>query len=256
MDNIEAEIRNNLYEFYDCVAQICGIYSEKQDCWSIIRNIPKVWPRIIYRVDNEIVDQKSSVIFSEKVKSGSYPELLISEDENIQQIDPFLRMLGFYPFSAWKGMALTNRFNIVSPQLPETVQIVRCESSDDIEQWMQIVTSELITPVQFDKVLLESLIDQSGVEVYLLKYNGVGVSTILVFNSETSTGLYFIATQKSAQRQGFAKLLVQQILSQNTRKSKLPVILHATKTGEVLYSKLGFLPFNQFFLYRYLNTNL
>lgn len=256
MDNIEVEIRNNLYEFYDCVAQNCGIYSEKQDCWSVIRNIPKVWPRIIYRVNTEILEQKSSIIFAEKVKSGYFPELLISGDENIQQIDPFFRTLGFYPFSAWKGMALNNMGEIVSPQLPETVQIVRCESSDDIEQWIQIVTSELIAPVQFDKVLLESLIDQSRVEVYLLKYNGKGVSTMLVFNSETSTGLYFIATQKSAQRQGFAKLLVQQILSQIARKSKLPVILHATKTGEALYSKLGFLPFNQFFLYRYINASL
>ncbi|MDO9613151.1 MAG: GNAT family N-acetyltransferase [Bacteroidota bacterium] len=256
MDNIEVEIRNNLYEFYDCVAQNCGIYSEKQDHWSVIKNIPKVWPRIIYRINTEIVEQKTSVIFSEKVKSGSYPELLITEDENIQQVDPFFRTLGFYPFSAWKGMALTNSFDIVSPQLPETVKIVRCESSDDIEQWIQIVTSELIAPVQFDKVLLRNLIDQSGIEVYLLKYNGKGVSTMLVFNSTTSIGLYFIATQKTAQRQGFAKLLVQQILSQNPQKSKLPVILHATKNGEALYSKLGFLPFNQFFLYRYLNANL
>ncbi|MDP2115633.1 MAG: GNAT family N-acetyltransferase [Bacteroidota bacterium] len=256
MDNIEVEIRNNLYEFYDCVAQNCGIYSEKQDHWSVIKNIPKVWPRIIYRINTEIVEQKSSLIFAEKIKSGSYPELLIAGDENIQQIDPFLRMLGFCPFSAWKGMALTNSFDIVSPQLPETVKIVRCESSDDIEQWIQIVTSELIAPVQFDKVLLENLIDHSGVEVYMLKCNGSGVSTILVFNSATSTGLYFIATQKTAQRQGFAKLLVQQIIAQDARKSKLPVILHATKNGEALYSKLGFLPYNQFFLYRYLNANL
>ncbi|MDP3431339.1 MAG: hypothetical protein Q8T04_00005, partial [Bacteroidota bacterium] len=163
MDNIEVEIRNNLYEFYDCVAQNCGIYSEKQDHWSVIKNIPKVWPRIIYRINTEIVEQKTSVIFSEKIKSGSYPELLIAGDENIQQIDPFLRMLGFCPFSAWKGMALTNKFGIVSPQLPETVKIVRCESSDDIDQWIQIVSSELIAPVQFDKVLLESLIVHSGV---------------------------------------------------------------------------------------------
>jgi ribosomal protein S18 acetylase RimI-like enzyme len=256
MDNIEVEIRNNLYEFYDCVAQNCGIYSEKQDCWSVIRNIPKVWPRIIYRINTEIVEQKPSIIFAEKVKSGSYPELLITGDESIQQIDPFLRAQGFYPFSAWKGMALSNSFDIVSPRLPETVQIVRCESSDDIEQWIQIVTSELITPVQFDKLLLESLIDQSVFGVYLIKYNGKGVSTMLVFNSATSTGLYFIATQKSAQRQGFARMLVQQFLAQNGLLSKMPVILHATKTGEALYSKLGFLPFNQFFLYRFLNANL
>ena len=256
MDNIEVEIRHNLYEFYDQMAQLCGIYSEKQDCWSVIRNTPKVWPRIIYRIDDRIVEQKSSAIFSEKVKSGSYPELLIAGDENIQQLDPFLRGEGYYPFSAWKGMAFRNMGNIVSPQLPETIQIVRCESPDDIEQWIKIVTSELIAPAHLDKALLERLIYQPAFEAYLLKYNGSGVSTIFAFNSKTSTGLYFIATQKSAQRQGFARLLVQNTMFQESLKSSGPIILHATKTAETLYSKLGFLPFNQFFLYRYLNANL
>jgi hypothetical protein len=62
-----------------------------------------------------------------------------------------------------------------------------------------------------------------------------------------------IATEKSAQRQGFAKLMVHQIISQCAKK---PIVLHATQKGEALYSKLGFLPFNQFFLYRFLKPNL
>jgi len=97
MDNIDHEIRNNLYEFYDKIAQFCGIYSEKPDHWSVVRNIPGVWPRVIYRIDSEISDPQSAAIFSEKVNAGSYPELLIASDENIRQIDLFLRSQGFYP---------------------------------------------------------------------------------------------------------------------------------------------------------------
>ena len=255
MDNIVDQISKNLYEFYDQIAQICGIYSEEQDHWSVISNSSGIWPSATYKIDAGIDNQKSSAIFSKKINSGFYPELLIASDENIQQLDPFLREKGFYPFSAWKGMAISNLEVITPPHLPETIRIVRPESSEEMEQWLNIVSSELVAPAEIEKTLLESLIAQPGFEAFLLKFNGIGISTILTFNSVNSTGLYLIATTKSAQRQGFARLLIQQILSQIARKSKLPVILHATQTGEILYSKLGFLPYNQFFLYRYLKTN-
>jgi hypothetical protein len=253
MNNTELEIRNNLYEFYDIIAQTGGVYSEKKDNWSVIRNIPNVWPRIIYRVDSEIIEEQAFSLFSEKVNSGDYPELLITTVENIRQIDPFLRKLSFYPFSAWKGMAINNLTAITHPVLPETIRIVSPESSEDIEQWIKIVSSELIAPSRFDDSLLKNLVKSPEIEAYLLKYNGVGISTVLVFNSEKSAGLYLIATVKSMQRQGFAKLLVHQIISQCAKK---PIVLHATQKGEGLYSKLGFLPFNQFFLYRFLKPNL
>lgn len=256
MNSNETHIRNNLYEFYDQIAQICKIHSEKQDHWSVISNIKGVWPRIIYQIDAGILDQQLSEIFSEKVNTGHYPELLIASDENIRQIDSFLRKHGFYPFSAWKGMALGSLKDHTTPSLPETVHIVKVASPTDLEQWLKIVSLELIAPSLLNKNLMKRLLAQSAFEAYLLKYNDIGVSTILIFESTDSTGLYLIATEKSSQKQGFASLLVQYILSQNTKRSNKPVILHATRKGEPLYSKLGFLPFNQFFLYRYIKTDL
>lgn len=255
MNSIGQQIRNNLYEFYDKVCRIEGIYSERQDHWSVISNRPGTWPRIIYRIDPQVVETKSTNLLSGKISSGTYPEILIASDENIKEIDPILRHMGFYPFSAWKGMAAFKETATLL-DLPESVQIVKLQSLEDIEQWIKIVSSELIAPARLGKTLLESLITQPEIEAFLLKYNGVGVSTILVFNSGSSTGFYLIATEKSAQRQGFAKMLVQQIKYQQILKSINPIILHATPKGEALYSKLGFLPYNQFFLYRLINTPL
>jgi len=256
MNSIEKEIGNNLYEFYDQFLQIKGIYSERKDHWSVIRNIQGAWPRIIYRIDTEIIKPESTGIFSEKINSGTYPEIAIASEDNIQQVDPFLRSNGFYPFSAWNGMGISNGKIIKDPDLPEYIEVVKLECSADIEQWLKVVTSQLISPARLEKILLDSLIAIPNIEAYLLKYKGVGVSTILVFSSGNSTGLYLIATDKSVQRQGFARILVQKILFQETQKSINPIILHATPKGEALYSKLGFKPFNQFFLYRYLNTQL
>jgi GNAT superfamily N-acetyltransferase len=271
MNNIEQEISNNLYEFYDQIAVINRIPNEKQDHWSVIQNTIGTWPRIIYRIAPEIAESPSSNLFTEKVNWDTYPEILIAGDKNIQQIDPFLRNKGFYPFAGWKGMAITKELwqsfiqtnktlpklqtDKTFPKLPENIGIVKIESPTEIEQWIKVVTSQLVAPALLDYTLVESLIAQPQFEAFLLKHNGVGVSTILVFNSEHSTGLYLIATEKSAQRQGFAHLLVQQVLSREMQRSTNPIVLHATQKGEALYSKLGFKPYNQFYLYRSINMN-
>lgn len=254
MNKIEQEIRNNLYAFYDQVALCKGIYAERQDCWSVIKNHPGSWPRIIYRVSADLPLNETSPELFEKVRSGIYPEVLIATDDNIRQIDPFLRAEGFYPYLGWKGMAREYTSESQVPVLPENVHVVSLDKPEDREQWVKIVSTELIAPTQFDQGLIESLSARPGVELFLLKHNGVGVSTLLSYHSGHSTGLYMIATTKLAQRKGFGHMLVQQIVAQVSQQSKKPIILHATQKGEGLYAKSGFLPYNQFFLYRFLKT--
>ena len=253
MNNVEQEIRNNLYKFYDHISQVGGIYEEKEDHWSVIRNTPGSWPRIIYNIDPEIATSNSSIVFEEKIKSGTYPEILIASDQNIKETDPFLRSKGFYPFNAWKGMAAMGT-EISVPDLPVDIEVIKPESQEAIEQWIKVVTSQLISPARLDKTLLQSFIAQPGMEIFLLKHKGIAVSTILVFTSETSTGLYLLATEKSAQRNGFGKFLIHWVSFLEARKSNKPIILHATYMGEAIYAKLGYKLYNQFFLYRYLNT--
>ncbi|HEY3372137.1 MAG TPA: hypothetical protein VGK10_14880, partial [Prolixibacteraceae bacterium] len=146
MTNIEHDIRNSLYEFYDQISKVGAIDSEEQDHWSLISNEVGAWPRIIYRIAPGIVGQKSAASFSEKIMSGSYPEILIASDDNIREIDPFLRATGFYPFAAWKGMAINTRNVLTSPDLPKTIEVIKPESDSDLERWIEIVTSQLVAP--------------------------------------------------------------------------------------------------------------
>lgn len=253
MSHAHKEITNNLYAFYDQAAQCKGIDDEKRDQWSIIKNNPGFWPRIIYRVPGDLPQNETSAELFEKVRSGIYPEVLIATDDNIRQVDPFLRAHGFFPYLGWKGMAREYTENIEAPLLPENVEIVTLNQMKDREQWVKIVSTELISPTLFDLELINSLKARPGVEFYLLKHEGVGVSTLISYDSGDSTGLYMIATSKSAQRKGFGHMLVSQIVGQISHQSKKPIILHATPKGEGLYAKSGFLPYNQFFLYRFLN---
>jgi hypothetical protein len=256
MNSIAKYIGSNLYEFYDSISQICGLETDKQKHWSVSKNASGYWPRLVYQVDQDITVPEVSATFSEKVKSGQLPELLIANDENIRQIDPFLRQQGFYPFTAWKGMALTSLQNLTPRVLPDAIEIVKPQSVSELEQWLKIVNTELVSPLRMEESLLKSLTALPEFDAYLMQKDGIGVSTILVFESTESTGLYMIATEKSAQKQGFASLLVHHILWQHAQRSKKQVILHATQSGEPLYLKFGFQPINQFFLYRYLKSNI
>ena len=256
MTSIENQIQDNLYKFYDSISRCNNLDSEKQEHWAVLANNPEYWPRLIYRIHPNIFSSESVNLFSVKIKSGTYPELAIAGPENIRQTDSFLREQGFVPFSACKGMEMSWSPNQILPELPETIEIVRPKSLQDREQWRTIVNTELIAPLKLDVSLLESMLTQPEIEIFLLKQNGVGVSTCLLYQSENSTGMYLIATLKSAQKQGFASLLVRYILAQNALESKNPVILHATPLGEPMYLKLGFESFNHFYLYRKLNKSL
>lgn len=253
MSNALTEIRNNLYAFYDQVAECQGIYAERQDRWSVIRNQPGSWPGIIYRVPVDLPEQDTSGELFEKVRSGCYPQILIATHERIGQMDPFLRAGGFFPYMGWKGMAREYDDFYQYPVLPQNMEVVSLENPQDREQWVKIVSNELISPTRFDLSLTEILGARPGVQLYLLKVEGVGVSTMLTYDSGHSTGLYMIATDRSAQRKGYGHILVQQIVGRIIQQSKKPIILHATQKGEGLYVKSGFLPYSQFFLYRFLN---
>lgn len=254
MSNAESEIKNNLYAFYDQVAQCKGIEAEKKDRWSVIKNQPGTWPGIIYRVSNDLFQDETSAELFEKVRSGHYPAVLIATHERIGQMDPFLRAGGFFPYMGWKGMAREYDDLYQSPVLPQNMEVVSLENPQDREQWVKIVSNELISPTRFDSSLTEILGSRPGVQLYLLKVDGVGVSTMLTYDSGHSTGLYMIATDRSAQRKGYGHILVRQIVGRIAQESKKPIILHATQKGEGLYAKSGFIPLNQFFLYRFLNS--
>lgn len=253
MNNAQHEINDNLYSFYDQIAQCEDIYSEKQEHWAIIKNHPGTWPRLIYRLSTDLPEIASFAEIPGKVKSGVYPEILIVPGENIRQTDPFLRANGFYPYTGWKGMARENTAELITPHLPDNIEIVTPHLLQDKKQWSDIVSTELIAPTLFDVAMIEKMMSQPSVKLYLLKKDGVGITTLLTYESSNSVGLYLLATLKSSRRKGFGFMLLEQTVGLITRESKKPIILHATQIGENLHVRLGFQPYNQFFLYRYLN---
>lgn len=253
MTNASCEIQNNLYAFYDQVAQCEPVFAEQQEHWSVISHQKGTWPRIIYRVSTDLDQKETSQKLFENVQSGRYPEVLIAPEKNIRQMDPFLRAHGFFPYRGWKGMARDYTEKIQQSDLPENIEIVNLEKQEDREQWVKIVSAELISPTRFDLDFTKRLEKRPGIRFFLLKYNAVGVCTMLTYDSGHSTGLYMIATDRNFQRKGLGHILVQQIVAQISQQSKNPVILHATQKGEGLYAKSDFLPCSQFFLYRYLN---
>jgi len=243
-------IETNLYEFYKSLAFLGKQGSEISEDSIVIRNEPGIWPGLIYGRSNLLTKQSDPLHIRELMTSNKAPELLIADDTNIQEFDPLVRQLRFLPFAGWNGMALESVPLASVNKLPESVRISKVETDEDLTEWIEIVNEELLVSSKLDKQQLRSMLELPVFDAWLLQKSGVGVSTILVFKHNTSNGLYFIATKKSFQKQGFGSMLVSQICKQLTESSEKPIVLHATRNGEKLYSKLGFKPVNHFFLYR------
>lgn len=254
MNNMESHIRNNLYEFYSRIATVCQLNSQKESGWSVVQNAPGYWPNLFFGVGSEFAAEQNQRTFNDKINSGNFPNLLIAGDENIQQNDAALRNVGFVPITRWTGMALEKQNEIRFPEIPAGIRISKPQTDSELEQWIEIVNEQLLSTEKLNPEQLKMMLSQSDFDARMLCLNGEVVSTILVFRAAGSTGLYFIATKKTARRKGYASLLIRSVCSEEINNSENPLVLHATKNGEAVYLKLGFNAFSPFFLYWKINS--
>lgn len=251
MTTPEDLISKNLYEFYDRLAHCGKLESEKNDGFSVLKNEPGVWPAVIYKVNKQLLSGTESELFTKKVNEADYPGFLVGEEKVIEQISPFLRDQKFFLFGAWKGMILEQAVPFTGGT-GNSVVIDQLTSNSDLLPWTQIVSDELLHPAILNVNFLTELLLDESFEAFLLKSNGEAISTALTFENTNSIGLYLIATTKSKQHKGFGQILMHFVLNRLAGRTKKPVILQATTPGEKLYSKLGFIPVNRFFLFRQL----
>lgn len=254
MNRMERYIRNNLYEFYSRIGAVCTLNSKKESGWSVVQNTPGYWPNLFYGVDSDFETEQIQVSFANKIKSGNFPNLLITGDQNIQQTDAALRKLGFMPITRWTGMAIEKKGEFVTPEISGDICISKPQTDSELEQWIEIVNEQLLSSEKLNREQLKMILSEPDFDARMLCSNGEVVSTILVFRAAGATGLYFIATKKHAQRRGFASLLIRSVCSEELKSSENPLVLHATKNGEAVYQKIGFETFDPFFLYWKLNT--
>ena len=244
-------IQNNLFSFYDQLARTGKLDLEICDHWSILKNEPGFWPGVIYRIGADLVFAEDSGRLAAQANSEEIPGFLVAKDDDIEHTSPVLQKLGFFPFAAWRGMIL-NEFDKKEVRTPDSVTIEKITTDSDFEQWIKIISEELLNPILIKKTFLKKLLIDPSFEAFILKNNGIGVSTVMVFKTEYSYGLYLIATTKAAQRKGFGQMLIDTVINRLVDEAKKPVILQATPAGEILYNKLGFIPVNRFFLFRHL----
>lgn len=233
-------IERNLYFFYKSLASSSGLPAQTSADSIMLNAGAGLWPALIYsRASAQLPNL-----------SPDSPGLLIAEGTTIQDKDPVFRQMGFRPFSAWKGMMLDEEPPANSLELPASVVVVKVETSLQAADWMELVNAELLSADKIRQPVMDCLLAIPGMEAWLLLKNGIAVSTMLVFECDESVGLYFISTRKAFRKQGFGSLLVKLICHRVAGNSEKPVVLHATSDGEKVYPKLGFRPYNHFYLYR------
>lgn len=77
---------------------------------------------------------------------------------------------------------------------------------------------------------------------------------IVFFDSNNNAGLHMIGTLPQSRGKGVGKAITQHLLGEAKLQGAKMCVLHASKLGEPIYSKLGFKPYGELNTFRFKNT--
>jgi ribosomal protein S18 acetylase RimI-like enzyme len=82
--------------------------------------------------------------------------------------------------------------------------------------------------------------DESALRHYVAYINDTPAAASTVFFGSRAAGVYFVATIPSARRKGLANAVTRRGLEESRRRGYATAVLQASRMGEPLYRKMGF----------------
>lgn len=237
-------ISDNLINFYAYFSDLSS-NTNSEDVY-ILFNSNNFWPRFVFiRTDVEKYIEKKSLFLADYIYKRK--AIMIVASDNLPNTKGFLKHHSLVPVAMWKGMQLTTS-KIFSNNSPKNFTISRVKTGSELEEWTNIVNEQIFRNKIIKSSVFKNCLTSDEFKLYLGKEFNIGVSTALTYTMGNVVGLYFISTKKKAQRQGYGKFITEYAINQSIIEGNRDFVLHATKAGEQIYKKLGFLNFNKFYL--------
>ncbi|WP_448569119.1 GNAT family N-acetyltransferase [Thalassotalea ganghwensis] len=167
------------------------------------------------------------------------PFLVIIFPEAGKELDDIAADLGLayavdFPFMVRKDAP-------IEPSGNPDVEIVCASGADDADASADV----LVSAFSMDKdsvlrALPASLLDSTGVDVYVARINGEAVGSVTLTHHGDTCGIWAMGTVASQQRGGIGLRLLTTALAQARNNGSRRFFLGATPAGYRLYQQLGF----------------
>lgn len=125
----------------------------------------------------------------------------------------------------------------INPEVSDAT-IQKVQSSSDLETW--VATASAAFGYRIDLAAIAPLIDLSPARLLWLESAGKAVATALVYQTGEVIGVHLVGVPSEHRGQGFARMMMQYVISLSVRMGGKYLTLQASPAGEPLYRELGF----------------
>lgn len=123
------------------------------------------------------------------------------------------------------------------PSVAPSVSLGPVRNEDDARAAVRVISSVFYVP---ESQMMRWTIRNSAFRVYLARVGVRAASALATFRAGTVVGVYHVATERWAQRQGIAGNLLIAALAEARAEGATEATLTATPEAEHLYTSLGF----------------
>jgi GNAT superfamily N-acetyltransferase len=231
-------VRTNLFDFYSETGRTLNCVQSETDQFIALHTDDAQWPNLSFfkGIQDEFENAFSQLKEQEPLtficpKTAIHPEFS----------KPLLA-LGYVPYGKWQGMSLNLRDAHLPPVVTETDQ-----SPASIAD---LLNRTLLANAPISVQTIEKLRTIPTFKFHTEVFEEQAISTLASYNTQACAGIYFVATLTEFRQRGFASKLLSNTLSTLKNNKINQVILHATPAGIPLYQKFGFVPTEEFVLFR------
>ena len=242
-NTINSYIEKNLDDFYTKSSTHSNFNShiEKKISWVLAKEVD--WPEGIFRADFKNLNIEYEIAGVKKlIQEGLAPNGWTVGPLTIpKNLGSILEKFGFSNVYHQAGMALKLE-DITNQAVTENgLKIEVVEDKKHLKQWIDVVSTVFSLKVDYE--LLEYLFLEPEARFYIGNFEGMPVTSLMLYLSSGVAGLHAVSTLKEYRGRGFGLTISMMALLDAYKMGYKVGVLQASALGERVYSKLGFRKF-------------
>ena len=239
-ESINYYIEKNLDDFYTKSSEHLNYISriDENVSWVLAKNAD--WPDCIFKANFENLNIKKEISKVKKlIQEGKAPNgWTVGPLTKPKKLGKFLEKSGFSNVYQQAGMAVKLK-DVVNRNLNENeLIVVKVDSEEELTEWSETVSKVFNLRLDFD--FLKFLLLQEEARLYLGKFEGNPVSTLMLYLSSGVAGLHAVSTLPEYRGNGFGLSISRIALIDAFDLNYYIGVLQASALGERVYRKLGF----------------
>ncbi len=247
MSDINKIIEKQLYDVCLYLAKKGGrsFFIGKDIKW--VNTTPSTWPNFIFDSNfkaDELNDRVREI--NAEIETLVVPPLwIVSTNEQTGPLTTALEENGLRLSAQWTGIAMDLAPFQASP-LPEGLVIHSVNDLTLLGEWCTVASKYLFNSSPLDVDLFAKFLNDEHIKMYLGKYNGIPVSTLLMYLSGDVAGLYMGTTSSEYRNKGFGSAILSFPMMEAKKMNYRITIGQATAMGLRTWKKLGFDTFKEY----------